>query len=328
MKSKLPSMGTIFSLLALASCSPTRTIESTRFQGVSDQMSVPYSLPRGVISITVVKTEQKPPEIKFNPVQLVPDPTARYVATFKRNAFRGDDFDFTLTDGLLTTVSNKASDSTPAFVSALTSGISGILSGSRAAAAARGDTPSDPTGTFTFLVDPFDHRSDLGNGVTVSFKVFNRQSSTPRQHLSHFQSFAECPPGSVCFPLLTTVRAEVTATHNERLSKSEFAAFIPDPSSVAALDVNRFACVEANTSISFNKGILTGYEIEKPSEAVGCLTIPLDVISTVIAAPINAITGRTARINADKGLIAAQQQLLESQKQLIEAQAALAEASE
>jgi len=306
--------------MVLAACAPSRTIDTKREVGPSTGLSVPYSLPRGLMSVKVERDGKAPPKITFEKLELLPDPTARYVARFNRQALRSDEFKLTLSNGLLSVSTNKVVDSTPEFVETLSNAISDNLKRQNAT----GKTTPPPTGkrSDTLLLDPFHHQGTVANGVSVSFQDLNGN------HIEHRPTYQACPAGSLCFPLLVAVKAIVTARDAGGVSRAELTTAIPDPSRVAAIDINRYACVTAQTDITFKDGLLVDYSLNKPSELVGCLSIPLDIISTVISAPIDAITGRKARVKAEADLLEAQNTLLKQQIALISGQANLQSAQQ
>jgi len=321
MRNRIFNLGFAMALLVvMAACAPSRTIDTTPEVGPSTGLSVPYSLPRGLLSVTVKQVADKPSVITFNKLEMVPDPQARYVANFNRRALRSDTFNIKLDRGLLSVSKNTTTDATPEFVEKLTSAVTENLKTAREDA----NNTGAPKGlrTDTVLLDPFRHSGTVADGVTVAFKDLNGK------HIEHRSGYQSCPQGSLCFPLLMTVKAIVTATNGGTVARSELTTVIPDPNRVAAIDINRYACVKAQTDITFDQGILVDYSLDKPSELVGCLSIPLDIVSAIISAPVDAITGRTKRLEAEKGLLAAQQALLTQQAALITAQSEAAAASQ
>ena len=317
MRCSFPDWTTLIAaLFVLSSCSVGRTIETNRFTDVSSKgMSIPYSLPKGLLSFTV--TQAATPIIVFNGVKLVPDDQARYVANLKTSIFSSDDYKFVVEDGLLKTVSNTTTDATPAVVSTLTTGISGILKREERSAA-RIARATEGARVDTFLIDPFKHRSNPRPHITAQIKDIRGEP------VGHISEYRECPQGSVCFPLLVTVVVKISVEG----ASSEFEAVVPDPRQVAAVDVNRFACDETKSSVTLNKGVLTNYDVKKGSEVAGCLSIPLDIISAIIRAPIDAITGQSARIDSNKTLVTAQKLLIAEQLELIKKQKELLDATE
>ena len=166
------------------------------------------------------------------------------------------------------------------------------------------------------IILTFFQTTPVSNTVKINFE------DLAGGHVIHSAKYSDCPNGSICFPLLKAVKAKVSVGP----SVSEFITLIPDPSQVTSVNISRFGCVTTTTSVTLKKGILTNYNIKKPSEAVGCLKIPLNVVSAIIKAPIDAITGREARIAANSKLVKAQTALLAEQKKLLDAQQALIDA--
>lgn len=300
---------------ATVGCAPDIAIESTPLgQSPSKGLSVPYSLPRGLLSFTVEKGEKDEfAKITLNNTTLIPDHRARYTATIVTNEFSSDNFKIALEDGLLTTVDSNTTDATRQIVNELTAGVSAILRGEARPSVESGVGRTE-TFSRNFLVDPFDHKSNPFPEGAIRFRDLNGH------HLTHSRNYAACPEGSVCFPLMTTVVATVSVSGG---ASAEFYAIVPDPRKVASVDVRRFACVNTVQSVKLKRGVLTNFDLQKASSVAGCLSVPLDVISAIIRAPVDAITGQTARINANKGLVEAQKNLLAQQEALIKAQASL-----
>lgn len=313
------------SICGLAGCGSGKIIETTRFDNTSeDELTIPYYLPRGLVPITIVFPEKKPPIVSSSETQVVPDDRVAYQMRLSKSAFRSDDYKIVLSNGLLTSVDSSAIDQTPAFTQKLLSGVSDIVSDPGAGVEREDDQKQE---TFQFLLDPFNHKTTLvpdTKGRTVKVKFRNLADD----HVTHSKFYNNCPTGSLCFPLLTTVKATVEVVSPDGSEEREIIAIVPDPRRVAAVDVNSYACGATTSRASFSNGILTGYNVAKGSEAVDCLSIPLDIIRTIIAVPFDAITGRTARVNANQKLVAAQAELLNSQTTLINNQRALIDAQQ
>ena len=81
--------------------------------------------------------------------------------------------------------------------------------------------------------------------------------------------------------------------------------------------MNRSACAKAENAITFQDGIMTKYDVTRPSAVASCLSIPLNVLHAIISAPVDAITGRTARYKAETALLTSEIALLEERNRLL-----------
>lgn len=128
-----------------------------------------------------------------------------------------------------------------------------------------------------------------------------------------------CEGAAVCVPITTPISISVEA---EGLAKVETFVTVVDPTRAIGISFNRTACAEAKNALTFSDGIMTGYDVTRPSEVASCLSIPLDILSAIISAPVDAITGRTARANAEKALLTAEINLLMERNKLLAQQQA------
>ena len=60
---------------------------------------------------------------------------------------------------------------------------------------------------------------------------------------------------------------------------------VPNPRQVNSFDINRAACVKRTNDIEFTDGVLTRFKVEKPSEVLGCLSIPANIVKALIGLP-------------------------------------------
>lgn len=221
----------------------------------------------------------------------------------------------TSADGLLKSVSVDTDDQSNEIVTGLTSRVTASLAGGDASI----QSGAGQKAAFSILVDPFDDivrtkGRDL-NGVTVKTAVdetvFNETNGTT------------CPiDAALCVPLLVPVT--ITLELEGVDTKVEHVVTVAHPRHVMGLRIDRHSCVNSKSVFTFAQGMITKIDVDKPSEVAGCLSIPLDVISAIVAAPLNALTGRNARLQAEKGVVEQQRLLLEAQQNLIAAQSSAA----
>lgn len=293
-------------LLALAACSLAPPIVSTATDG---RLSAPvtglvYNLPRPLIR---VQTDGKGTRIVGE--ELVPDSGARFVLSSQHRILSNDDFDFSVSKGLLGNVTANSTDQLPQVIQSVAGAVSSGLSGEFRVQVADTAVP----GSFDFAFDPFEGKSQAIMGHTIEVEAPDDPSlfSRVRQLTRDRQS---CVGASVCVPLMTTLKVTVTGPGGAKVSST---LPVPDPTRSMGIRLNRSACGQVANGLQIENGLLTKYDVTHPSEVADCLSIPLDIIATIISAPIDSITGRTARLQAEKDLIAAKILLAQKQAELL-----------
>lgn len=181
-------------------------------------------------------------------------------------------------------------------------------------ASATGGGTSKAAPPVTVLLDPFAPRQRHLNGMEIHFHfidptVLARLAALPERR-------ALCPrDASVCVPTVTPLEVHIktaTDTHWHVVS-------VVDPTRVYGIRLDRRPCVRVANRLVLNDGIVHAYNVEKPSEVAGCLTIPLEIISTIISAPFAALRRQTAILEAERARVQAELSLLGTQSQLFRA---------
>lgn len=303
-------------LIALAACSQKPPLTSRALVAGSVIEGHPYYLPRSFLRISY--DPEKPLDTSIL-LENKPDTTRGYVAEVGFSSFSADKSIIeTNKSGLLETVTVDTDEQTDTIVKTLTAGVSAILSGEDVT------TSTDPsTIKINLLVDPFDQKTRTsGRVVAPGIRVRTRiEDSALRAPIDNPGNAVPCPAdASICVPLLVQVGVEVRTDG----ALFEDVVFVAHPSHVIGIKLNRRACVQTKSMLTLKEGILTKYDVDKPSEVAACLSIPLDVISAIVAAPVDALTGRQKRLDAEKNLIMSQKELLDKQQELLAAQLAAA----
>lgn len=238
-----------------------------------------------------------------DPIQ-VPDSSARYFLADKHSVWANDDTALKVENGLLTSVSSKPDDRTGEVVQKIVSSVRSAAGSGMVTFDLKLKT-SEETKQTTVVFDPF---GDPPVGITVDWPARGKGAEIPKGLIRD-----KCPAdASLCVPVLTYVIVHV------QKDNSEFRVLVADPVRVYGVKLNRVACAKGEHEITVQDGFLTEYKSKKPSEIESCASIPLNIVSAIIAAPFDAITGRTARLKAEKELAAAQLELIKAQAALLE----------
>jgi hypothetical protein len=307
----------VLSIVFLAACDLKPPVATRAFTSGTGPVAegLVYYLPRSLIRVRFSSNG-----LEILGEERVMDPRAKLVLETRPRAASRDDFDFTVAQGLLETATVDSEDQIPTIVDTALRGVRSAVRGEgNFARADRTETEE----VVEFVFDPFDRSVVLPDGFEID-DVFPLDRTLPDRLARGYSRTGACVgEGRVCSGVETLVRVRVTGPGGEQVEQ-----WIPvvDPTLAVAARLERNACADTKNSLTFTKGVVSRYDVTKPSELAECLSIPLDILSAIIAAPVDAITGRTARLEAERALLAERAEVLEQQKAVVDAQAALLEA--
>lgn len=118
---------------------------------------------------------------------------------------------------------------------------------------------------------------------------------------------------------------ESRATESIRTAQT---IYLPNAAPVLAFDIKRPAFVKFTQTVEFENGMLKSSSVTKPSEAVGFVSIPVELAKSIVAIPSELFKFRVETIQGEVGVLEAQRKLLEAQRQLLEKQGELQKAQE
>ncbi|MFZ3180340.1 MAG: hypothetical protein WA156_09070, partial [Methylocystis silviterrae] len=108
--------------------------------------------------------------------------------------------------------------------------------------------------------------------------------------------------------------------------QAQYVVVIPDPTTIASYDVFRGPCIQRQTDFTFTSGMLTKVDLQKESEILGCLAIPLSLAKAVGSIPgsilqarINVVQNETTLVKAQNDYLNAITTLMNNQNNLLRA---------
>lgn len=313
-----PFFRAVIMTVALTACDLSPPIQTRAFQPEDAIASrgIVYHLPRSLIRV-----ESNAKALTILAPQTRADPAARLVLEARPRRGSADDFDFVAENGLLSTVKGDSQDQTPSTVNAALRGLSEARRAQGVDRFAKAAAPQPRDVTFEF--DPFNLSFGVPQGFTV--KVYYLDPTLQGRLARGAPRTAGCfGTGRVCSGVETVVKVAVTDDLTGR--RVEHWATVIDPTLSYAARIDRHACVSTTNAVTLTKGVVTKYDVTKPSEVAGCLSIPLDVLKAIIAAPVDAITGRTAKLQAEQALLTNRALVLQKELELRQAELAVAQA--
>jgi hypothetical protein len=95
---------------------------------------------------------------------------------------------------------------------------------------------------------------------------------------------------------------------------------LPDGAPKICMPIERAAFVRKVTNLTFDKGILTEVHIEKPSEVLGFMDIPVAIAKAIASIPAELVQVKIDYSNKEKDLANARRAELEAKKALLDYQ--------
>jgi hypothetical protein len=291
-----------------------------------------YALPRGAITISI-RSDEKGIVIQSPEVKYYPDVNARFAAEWLEQSYAQDHFTFQIgSDGLLTSTSAINKDETAAIVGRVMEIAAEVAKGT---AAFTGDQKKeDPCKKLsaTVQIDPFKPGSLEGAQKALSpcyYITITNLDDTIIQPISTDQVARiarECANG-VCarltIPIMITIKGRSADTE---LIRGQYIVVLPDPNTIAGYDINRGPCIQRQTDFTFSNGMLTKVDLQKESEILGCLAIPLSLAkavgsipSSILQARINVVQNETSLVKAQNDYLNAITTLMNNQNNLLRA---------
>lgn len=287
--------------------------------------SLPYNLPRVLVNVTierkVVEGVAQDSLTVGDPV-IVPDPAHQYRLYYDRSVFATDKMVFeTGVSGLLTTINATTEDETGDLVAKLAE-LAAQVAKVAVMLAPDGRPPIAPF-KISKLVDPSDDgESRAVNGWLASLGadlVFESKPMGWRKEdlAAQKKALAEAPAQQGVFfrpvlPYVLSLRRASGATI------AQAAVLAPNEAPILGIRLERFPFVRANNTLTFSQGLLTKFEIDKPSEALGFIQIPIDVAKAIVDIPGQLLQMKVQSTTNETGLLEAQKALLEARRALEE----------
>lgn len=302
---------------------------------------VSYYLPRALFPLTIEGDAEGKVTVTPEELQYVPDPAEHFVASFDESAFASDDLKIAVdSSGLLEAVNSTNEDQSVEITKKFLSLVTELAKIAPAGRGVRSDSRTEIKPFAKRLVfDPLDPRdvnrarAQLGNDFRLRVTRLGAPpvdaAMRPQSALDRRRAVPARCTNSLCFRLVVPVAIELSTTDASGLSEihAKYIVLLPDPTRVAGYDIVRGPCIKRVTDLTFSKGLLTSAHVQKPSEVLGCLDIPLEIVRTVLSLPGELLTFRVEQINADTSLLQAQQNNLAAQQKLLEEQRDLVQAS-
>lgn len=113
---------------------------------------------------------------------------------------------------------------------------------------------------------------------------------------------------------------------SEAASIGDTNLMVADPLWTFVVDNSRTALVTKKVNLTVSDGVLLGMDVEKPSELLAGITLPVEVLKVIASIPAELLSIKVKQVSEEKNLSAAQVELLKMQIDLIKQRQALIDA--
>jgi hypothetical protein len=323
------------SALAVAGCSATLgSYTDTPSERIEGLLQGPYFLPRSVFNIAVTQTDKGEGFTISKKTEA--DPSTRLIYKLEPSEFSDDVIEVTSNEaGLLTKITSDTTDRSGDIAIKIAEAIfAGVTQSSSGPSVT--DFPEGGLATFfAASYDPFhpkeaaDVRERLrnagtgycilvGDEVRRGVALCDGSKGNPTPYVAPALGYAERYPGIY---YRRAVPTPVRIYRRDAATKKWLPYWIGseslfDQSDLYEVKIDRTAFVRKQTTMVFSNGSLTNIKLEKPSEALAFVGIPVKIARIAFAMPL-------AGLQRDTGLLEAETKNLEAQSKLINTQSAL-----
>lgn len=125
----------------------------------------------------------------------------------------------------------------------------------------------------------------------------------------------ECT-NEICYPMLVPRKLSLSAGKS---LIEERVVIVPDPRRLVKIDLKRASFVQKTLTATFENGLLTKLDLDKPSEALSFIQVPIDVLKAIASIPAELIQLKIDTSKNNAALADQRVKELEAQQKLLEA---------
>ncbi|MGE3906354.1 MAG: hypothetical protein AB7F36_10400 [Reyranellaceae bacterium] len=162
---------------------------------------------------------------------------------------------------------------------------------------------------------PTRNNADIGAHGGVQFRLMApRQASVSLTTSGIAFQPADRSPKSTC------------TLQGEEIRRDAIPVLAADPARTFVVDTSRAIFVKKRVDLLVTDGVLTGIEVDKPSELLAIVSLPVDLLKAIVSIPAELLTIKVNNAEGEKKLTAAEVELLKLQIDLLKQKQALEDA--
>ena len=121
-------------------------------------------------------------------------------------------------------------------------------------------------------------------------------------------------------------KKDICTLQSDEVQRNEIPVLAADPNRTFIVDTSRAMFVKKRVDLLVTDGVLTGIEVDKPSELLAIVSLPVDLLKAIVSIPAELLTIKVNNAESEKKLTAADVELLKLQIDLLKQRQALEDA--
>ena len=271
-----------------------------------------------------------------NDVVFEPDTSQLYLLNYKPSVFSNDELRLnTNANGLLETINSSVQDVLPAIIAELSEGPQKILTDSRTKGIVRIQPENESVAPVTVQTVEFVNKFFIGLEELLSDKLSRSwiisidgnqlkpmmvdasfEITKPKLDAKHYEN--PSPVHGVFTRPLKKIKLDLKIT-NPQFNQQDPVCYeitIPDVTSIINIPISRAAFVKKVQSPRFINGLLVENYINKPSQADGFVSIPINILKAIFSIPAQLLGFRIFHIQKETELEKAKLELSAAREQM------------
>lgn len=298
--------------LAIVGCKPIIQSSSSSSNGFSNGY---YYLPTTLVKCLVSQDENGVIKVAIKP-KIVADMRQQYYLKYKQYANANDNLKLEFDENnLLKSVDLIADDQTDEIIVKLAEGIKDIVPGSTTELVAQ--QMIDSFYFSPFIAADIDTANSILQkyGLSVAIQdIYASASSLPVPR----PAADTININGIYYRPYIPLRLKVQSSDNSY--SNETVLHLPDPSQVAQFELKRSWLVKKTNKVIFENGNIDNYEIDKPSQTLAFIAIPIELAKAVLSIPATIFQFKIDITTKNKELLEVKNELKELKEELQESE--------
>lgn len=298
-----------------------------------------YYLPKGLVDIEILqrKDNQEFFAITIHGAIYKADEGFDYVTRYYSNPFSHDtisvglevDDDTKRPNGFISSIDFVGDDKSDEFIIKLVELAKKAVKITTFTPEGKGhlDDPADFTTVYRGTFDPLSSNDRFRMNVLFDRITNNAFNITIPSRIKHLYQDKVAPRsdcnGSICFRKPLSIPLIFKLENGIEFRRVHIV--LPDRSSIGSVDIKRAAFVRKVTNVRFASGMLQSVHIDKPSEALAAIEIPLAIADAILAVPGEILKLKIDTTTQNRQLHEARLNELKAREALVEFQKEQAE---
>eukprot|EP01156_Anaeramoeba_ignava_P011256 Anaeramoba_ignava/a482504_22.p1 GENE.a482504_22~~a482504_22.p1 ORF type:complete len:320 (+),score=60.61 a482504_22:1682-2641(+) len=309
----MKSLYSIFIIVLLYLTSCTSVIDSTQVKTNRINPGGYYVLPKGLITIKVIKNAKKEYKLVYEQTTLVPDTCLYFNYNYQKSILSDDEIECQVdSKGFLKKISVTTEDKTDDIILKLPELLKESMELYVGATKDKEEENEQDIIVYENTFDPFEKNMLQQINENIKFFDSSLEINLPLNAQVETQNISSCE--GIFYRALLPYELEIK-TKNSTVKKI---IYLPNNSPLMIMEINREVFVKKITNLEFENGVLTKVEIKKPSSLVEIVSLPVNILKAIVGIPAELIQLKINTSSKEKELSEKLKEEIEAKKQLEE----------